>query len=65
MHQALRKVRRLSDSPRSAIDTPPLPEHFSAAFELYLRYLISEKRLAENTIAAYSADVGLFLAFVS
>ena len=63
MHQALRKIRRSSDPYRGTIDTPSLPEHFSAAFELYLRYLISEKRLAENTIAAYSADVGLFLAF--
>lgn len=46
---------------RGAIETIPLPEQFSTAFELYLRYLISERRLAENSIAAYSADVNLFL----
>jgi integrase/recombinase XerD len=31
---------------------------------LYLHYLISERRLAENSIAAYSADINLFLEYL-
>jgi integrase/recombinase XerD len=46
------------------IDISSLPAHFSAVFQGYLHYLISERRLAENTIAAYDADVCLFLGFV-
>lgn len=46
------------------IDIPSSPAHFSAVFQRYLHYLISERRLAENTIAAYDADVCLFLGFV-
>lgn len=50
---------------RGAIEQPNLPPYFLAAFEQYLRYLISEKRLAENTIEAYSADITIFLAFLT
>jgi integrase/recombinase XerD len=46
------------------IDISPSPAHFSAVFQGYLHYLISERRLAENTIAAYDADVSLFLDFI-
>ncbi len=38
--------------------------HFSAVYERFLHYLISERRLAENTIAAYGADVLAFLRFL-
>lgn len=41
-----------------------IPEHFLAPFELFLHHLISERRLAENTISAYSADITLFLQFI-
>lgn len=37
---------------------------FNAARDLFLHYLISERRLAENSIEAYSADIDLFLAFI-
>lgn len=37
------------------------PEVFSAALEVYLHYLISEKRLSENSITAYSSDIRFFL----
>jgi integrase/recombinase XerD len=46
------------------IDSSPSLAHFSAVFQGYLHYLISERRLAENTIAAYDADVSLFLDFI-
>ncbi len=41
-----------------------LPEQFSSVAEAFLHYLISERRLAENTVKAYSADVGFFLEFI-
>ncbi|MGW8192625.1 MAG: site-specific tyrosine recombinase XerD [Desulforhopalus sp.] len=47
------------------IKTTPLPPQFAAAKEHYLHYLISERRLAENTITAYSADTDLFLTFLT
>jgi len=42
----------------------PLPEQFSAASDLFLHYLISERRLAENSVEAYSADIAFFLTFI-
>jgi len=42
---------------------PPLPGQFSAVRDLFLHHLISERRLAENSVAAYSADITLFLTF--
>ncbi len=42
----------------------PLPPSFQAAHELYLHHLISERRLADNSIHAYSADVTSFLLFL-
>ncbi|MFW2365881.1 MAG: site-specific tyrosine recombinase XerD [Desulforhopalus sp.] len=41
-----------------------LPPHFAAAHELYLHFLISERRLAENSVAAYSADTELFIRYL-
>ena len=52
-------------SNRGASETVDLPQEFSAAYELYLHHLISERRLAENSIAAYAADVTLFLSFLA
>ncbi|MBU1139837.1 MAG: site-specific integrase [Proteobacteria bacterium] len=46
-----------------AIDTTRLPREFVSARELFLHYLITEKRFAENTIKAYEADIDLFLHF--
>lgn len=43
----------------------PVPEQFLAPYELFLHHLISERRLAENTVAAYSADIVLFLQFIA
>ncbi|MBM9531243.1 site-specific tyrosine recombinase XerD [Desulfoprunum benzoelyticum] len=40
------------------------PDHLSAAAESFLHYLISERRLAENTVKAYAADVDFFLNFI-
>ena len=44
---------------------PPLPENFANFRELFLHHLISERRLAENSIAAYAADISLFLSFLA
>ncbi|TKB23793.1 site-specific tyrosine recombinase XerD [Desulfopila sp. IMCC35006] len=38
---------------------------FAAAHELYLHYLISERRLAENSVEAYAADINFFLSFLT
>ncbi len=43
---------------------PPLPEQFSSAHELFIHHLISERRLAENSVKAYSADIVLFCSFL-
>ncbi|WP_163340316.1 site-specific tyrosine recombinase XerD [Desulfopila sp. IMCC35008] len=43
---------------------PPLPEHFAHRRDLFLHYLISERRLAENSVKAYAADIELFLSFL-
>ena len=51
-----------SDSPIEAND---LPERFTSLLEIYLRHLVAEKRLAENTAAAYESDVRMFLGFIS
>jgi len=39
-------------------------EQFSTAHDSFLHHLISERRLAENSIKAYSADVTLFLTYI-
>ncbi|NOR23136.1 MAG: site-specific tyrosine recombinase XerD [Desulforhopalus sp.] len=38
---------------------------FAAVHELYLHYLISERRLAENSVEAYDADITFFLSFLT
>ncbi len=44
--------------------SPPLPTQFNTARDFFLHHLISERRLAENSIEAYSADITLFLTFI-
>lgn len=44
---------------------PPLPAQFTNRRELFLQHLISERRLAENSVAAYEADLNLFLTFLA
>lgn len=41
-----------------------LPEHFSALQELFLHHIISERRLSENSVKAYAADISIFLTFL-
>ena len=41
-----------------------LPESFAAIRDRFLHHLISERRLAENSIFAYSSDVTFFLLFI-
>ncbi len=53
-----------SFAPQSAIARKPLPQEFTSAKELFLHYLITEKRFAENTVAAYNADIHFFLNFL-
>ncbi len=43
---------------------PVITEKFNTYFDLYQGYLITERRLAENTVSAYSADVSFFLQFL-
>ena len=49
----------------SVINSKPLPQEFLQAKELFLHYLITEKRFAENTVQAYNSDIDLFFSFVS
>ncbi len=48
----------------SAIKPKSLPSEFTAAKELFLHYLITEKRFAKNTVAAYGSDIDLFFLFL-
>ena len=41
-----------------------LPDHFAAIYDRFLHHLISERRLAENSILAYSSDLTFFLHFL-
>lgn len=40
------------------------PDRFSHSRELFLQYLISERRLSENSVAAYAADVSFFTEYL-
>jgi integrase/recombinase XerD len=51
--------------PHETIDPSRLPEYLAAVAESFLHYLISERRLAENTVKAYAADVDFFLVFLN
>ncbi len=42
-----------------------LPKYFASLHELFVLYLVSERRFTENSVAAYSADVSLFLGYLS
>lgn len=54
------------ESPAYLLSTSrqPIPPPFLSARSLFLRYLITEKRLADNTIKAYQADLELFFIFL-
>ena len=41
--------------------TPPLPGRYANYREQFLHHLITERRLAENSVAAYAADISHFL----
>jgi len=41
-----------------------LPKQFISLQELFLHHIISERRLSENSIKAYAADIDFFLAFI-
>jgi len=51
--------------PHAQSKPPLLPERFQSAHEQFLQHLISERRLAENSIAAYSADIAGFLTYLT
>ncbi|SHO48643.1 site-specific tyrosine recombinase XerD [Desulfopila aestuarii] len=51
--------------PPENTSSPLLPERFLGAYELFLQHLISERRLAENSVAAYSSDIVSFLTFLT
>ncbi|MGI9536296.1 MAG: site-specific tyrosine recombinase XerD [Desulfocapsaceae bacterium] len=48
-----------------SIKSSTIPEQFSALLELFLIHLLSERRLSDNTAAAYESDIRFFLQFVS
>ncbi len=50
---------------RDIIKPTNLPKQFAVARELFIRYLITERRLAENSISAYDADVASFLTYLT
>ena len=43
---------------------PGISQHFTALQELFLHHIISERRLAENSVIAYAADISTFLTFL-
>ncbi len=42
-----------------------LPGRFAALHERFLLYLVAERRFTENSVAAYSADISLFLTYLA
>jgi len=44
---------------------PQFPKVFKASHDRFIHFLISERRLAENSVSAYSADITLFLEFIA
>jgi integrase/recombinase XerD len=48
----------------TAIISKTPPQEFLQAKELFLHYLITEKRFAENTVKAYDGDIDLFFSFL-
>lgn len=48
----------------SIIAPKPIPPEFVSAKEIFLHYLITEKRFAKNTVKAYDADIDFFLNFL-
>ncbi len=48
-------------APKTVLSDP----HFQILLDTYLQYLITEKRLAENTVAAYSSDIVAFMQFLT
>ena len=44
---------------------PSFSGRFNTVHDLFLHHLISERRLSENSVAAYSADITLFLTFLT
>jgi len=58
--------RQTGQFQRSArpIKTPAPTEQFSTLVERFLLYLISERRLADNTAAAYESDIRFFLGYI-
>ena len=46
------------------INTLPFPESFTSLLEIFLHQLASERRLSDNSITAYEADIRLFLSFL-
>lgn len=70
--EKVRILRTFSLSPHGVIrhpeyngSSPLLPDRFIGTYELFLQHLISERRLAENSVAAYSSDIVSFLTFLA
>jgi integrase/recombinase XerD len=57
--------RPIKPNTRKTIKPPAPPEQFSALLELFLLYLVSERRLADNTATAYESDIRFFLGFIA
>jgi len=60
----MHRIATCGSTVHEIIEPSRLPGHLSAAAESFLHYLISERRLAENTVKAYAADVDFFLNFL-
>ena len=41
-----------------------IPNQFSSLFDIFLRHLITERRLSENTVNAYSSDISSFFSYL-
>jgi len=59
-----RDFHLLLNTPRP-IRKPTIPDRFSALLDIFLSHLLAERRLADNTAAAYESDILHFLQFIS
>lgn len=51
-------------SPESSRTTPLDPQHLTDFLAPFLHFLVAERRLAANTVAAYDSDLRFFLAYL-
>lgn len=53
------------NSEQGPTSPPSIPQQFIVAREKFLHFLISERRLSDNSVTAYSSDISFFLSFLT